>query len=285
MALTATPTEIVPGQVFPTNYFKQTRATGKALLNWKPAEHLLFYAEAAEGYRLGGPNLPIGLTFTTPPPYNPDTLWDYEFGWKTRWLDNRLTFNGAVYFMRWSGIQQQGTDITGAYAYIINAGNARAAGFESEIIAHPARWVELDAGASYTDAKLYGDQPIQPLPVNQVKAGDPLPFVPKWTLNGAAEFKYSLAEEPGWFRVEVSHQSGRTTAFDPVNPTYAKLPGWTLVNASTGVKIRDRYDITLFVRNLFNRLTYVSGSYGSLTPLVINSAPPRTVGVTLSVRT
>jgi outer membrane receptor protein involved in Fe transport len=283
MALNATATAIVPGTIYPTNYFKQTSATGKALINWKVNPHVLFYVEAAEGYRLGGPNLPIGLTYTTPPPYKPDTLWDYEFGWKTSWLDNKITFNGAAYYMHWSGIQQQGTDITGAYAYIINAGDARAVGFESEVTARPVPWLTLGGGASFTDARLIGKQPVQPLPVNQVETGDPLPFVPKWTLNANTEFDYTLSNYPGWFRAEVNYQTGRTTAFDPINPTYAKLPGWTLVNLSTGVKLADHYDVNFFVRNLFNKLTYVSGSYGSLTPLVINSAPPRTVGMTVSV--
>ncbi|HEY0315711.1 MAG TPA: TonB-dependent receptor [Sphingomonas sp.] len=283
MALNATATDIVPGTVYPTNYFRQTSATGKGQINWKVNRNLLFYVEAAEGYRLGGPNLPIGLTYTTPPPYKPDTLWDYEFGWKSSWLDNKLTFNGAAYYMHWSGIQQQGTDVTGAYAYIINAGDARAVGFESELTARPLHWLTLDGGASFTDARLIGAQPVQPLAINQAKTGDPLPFVPKWTLNASAEVNYRLNDYPGWFRAEVSHQTGRATAFDPVSPAYAKLPGWTLVNLSTGVKLAEHYDVTFFVRNLLNKLTYVSGSYNAQTPLVINSSPPRTVGVTVSV--
>lgn len=282
-ALVATADDIVPGTVFPVARYKQTSTTEKAMLNWKVNPNVLFYAEAAEGFRLGGPNLPIGLTYEIPAPYKADTLWDYEAGWKTSWFDHRMTFNGAVYYMKWRGIQQQGTDPTGTYTFITNAGNARAVGVETELTARPVHWLQLEAGASYTDAKLVGSQPFQPLPINKVNAGDPLPFVPKYTLNGGFTANYTLGGFPGWFRAEANYQSGRSTAFDPASPAYEKLPSWYLVNMSTGVKLADHYDITFFVRNLLNKITYVSGSYNTQTPLVINSSPPRTVGVTAAV--
>lgn len=276
---------LVPAAVTPTptTYYSETSETYKFMLNWKVNPTTLLYVEAAEGYRLGGPNLPVGLTFEIPAPYKADHLWDYEFGWKTSWFENRVTFDGAFYYMSWSDIQQQGTDVTGAYTFITNAGAARAIGFEAEVTARPVSWLQFDLGTSETDAQLVGRQPFQPLAINTVRAGDPLPFVPRWTVNGGVTLNYRLGDEPAWFRAETSYQSGRTTAFDPVSPAYAKLPDWYLVNLSAGVKLADRYALTIFVRNLLDKVTYVSGSYNAQTPLVINSTPPRTVGATLSV--
>jgi hypothetical protein len=41
--------------------------------------------------------------------------------------------------------------------------------------------------------------------------------------------------------------------------------------------------VTVFIRNLLNDVTYVSGSYNAQTPVAINSAAPRTIGVSLNI--
>ena len=40
-----------------------------------------------------------------PQQYIPDTLNNYELGWKTTWLENRLLWNGATYLMDWKNLQ------------------------------------------------------------------------------------------------------------------------------------------------------------------------------------
>ncbi|WP_157220097.1 TonB-dependent receptor [Flavisphingomonas formosensis] len=282
-SLSASGDTFVVGTSYPTSNYKESSKTLKFLINWKPTSDLLLYAQAAQGFRLGGPNLPLGLTIDIPPPYKSDSLWDYEAGFKSSWWGNRMTLNGAFYYMKWSDIQAQGTDVTGAYSFITNAGAARAIGGELELTARPTSFLNLNLGGSYTDAKLVGDQPFQPLAINKLVAGDPLPYTPKWTINASAEVNYTIGSMPGFVRGEFSYQSGRTTAFDPVSPAYTELPGWELVNVSAGLTIAERYQVTLFVRNLFNAVTYVSGSYNAQTPVAINSAAPRTVGATLNI--
>lgn len=282
-SLTATPTEIRVGTTFPTSKYSESSKTFKFQMTWKPTSDVMIYALAAQGFRLGGPNLPLGLTLDLPPPYKSDTIWDYELGFKTSWLDRRLTLNGALFYMKWSNIQAQGTDVTGAYTFIANAGDAVAQGVEIELSAKPAKWLKFDLGGSYVDAKLVGPQPFQPLAINRLAAGDPLPYTPTWTVNSSVQADFALGSRPGWIRTEYSYQSGRSTAFNPVSPAYTKLPGWHLINLSAGINATEQLDVTVFVRNLLNDVTFVSGSYNARTPVAINSAAPRTIGVMVNV--
>ena len=60
----------------------------------------LLYADVAQGFRDGGVNIGLAQQLrrrtASPTQYQPDTLTNYEFGWKTTWLDKHLLWNGAV---------------------------------------------------------------------------------------------------------------------------------------------------------------------------------------------
>ncbi|GAA4491599.1 TonB-dependent receptor [Gluconacetobacter tumulicola] len=266
---------------YPKLSAKENSATGKFLVSYDITPNAMVYAEAAEGYRIGGPNLPIGFTVQQAPPYQPDTVWDYEFGWKTGWWNNRVTFNGAFYRMNWSNVQQQGTDPTGAFDYIVNAGSAAATGFEAELAARPIRALQLGLGTNYADAQLVGRQPYQPLAVNQTHAGDPLPYVPRWTLNANATYTFDVLGHETYLRGDIAYQSGRSTAFNRANPDYIYLGGWFLANVNLGMKF-GRYSAQIFASNILNRQTRVSGHVNSVMPVYYNSSPPATVGLDLS---
>ena len=63
-------------------------------------------------------------------PYQPDSLWNYELGGKTRWLDGALTVNAAVYYIKWSDVQQ-GETLPCSYQITENAGGAVVHGGDS----------------------------------------------------------------------------------------------------------------------------------------------------------
>ncbi len=54
---------------------KDGRFTGKVALNWNVDEDNLLYVFAARGYKPGGAN-------NATSEFGPETVWDYEFGWK-----------------------------------------------------------------------------------------------------------------------------------------------------------------------------------------------------------
>ena len=69
-------------------------------LSWKATETSLLYATWSEGFRPGGINRNPAV-----PDYVSDILTNYELGWKSRWAEDRLQFNGAVFLEEWDNIQ------------------------------------------------------------------------------------------------------------------------------------------------------------------------------------
>lgn len=60
----------------------------KAALNWNVNDDNFLYAFIATGFKPGGLNVPVGLG--TPAPFIPETVTDYEAGWKSSLLDGHL---------------------------------------------------------------------------------------------------------------------------------------------------------------------------------------------------
>jgi outer membrane receptor protein involved in Fe transport len=116
----------------------------KATLSWKITDQALVYATYSEGFRPGGfnigtgvltPNSPLYGIFTVPKAYSPDTLKNYEAGWKTTWLDHRLQFNGAIYEEDWYDVQVSITDPTlyGNLNFSVNGPHYRVRGAEGDL--------------------------------------------------------------------------------------------------------------------------------------------------------
>jgi outer membrane receptor protein involved in Fe transport len=119
----------------------------------------MVYFTASKGYRPGGPNNPapasvcgaavaaLGLSQSQLTKYGSDHLWNYEVGEKTRWLDRRLTVNGALYYIDWTAVQQQivlqcGFNITA------NFGKATSKGGELEVTYVPVDGLTFTASGS-----------------------------------------------------------------------------------------------------------------------------------------
>ena len=65
----------------------------------------MVYGKVATSYRHGGINLNEGLStdrFQTKPLYGEEDALTYELGFKSSWLENSLTFNGAAFFVEYS---------------------------------------------------------------------------------------------------------------------------------------------------------------------------------------
>jgi outer membrane receptor protein involved in Fe transport len=116
----------------------------KATLSWKIDERALLYATYSEGFRPGGfntgtgvitGNSPLNGVFTVPKSYSPDTLKNYELGWKTSWLDRRLQVDGAIYQEDWYDVQVSITDplLYGNLNFTINGPHYRVRGGEGDI--------------------------------------------------------------------------------------------------------------------------------------------------------
>ena len=127
---------------------KQDDHSLKLGLSYKFSDTALVYGTYAEGFRPGGINRRGSL-----PPYLPDFLDSIEVGWKTTWADNRVRFNGAVFFQTWNDFQYSLLGANGL-TEITNAAEAEIRGIEADIVWAPTDQLSLSAAVSFLDSEL-----------------------------------------------------------------------------------------------------------------------------------
>ncbi len=255
------------------------------------ADHLI-YANAAKGYRIGGVNsfaaslcsdglAAIGVSADDAKSFASDSLWSYEVGAKTSWLDHRVTLNTAAFLIDWKNLQQTLGLGNCGYQATLNIGAARSEGFEVEAAWKPANNVALSLGTGYTDAYITNNGGLTG---NAAAVGSRVQNVPKWTVNAAADVDQDIAGIPAFAHIDYAYVG------DSYNNRNAPRirPSYDLVNLRTGVHI-EKIELALFVKNLTNK----AADLGDVPPIVIQypgrpriaTNTPRTVGLEIRVKT
>jgi iron complex outermembrane receptor protein len=244
----------------------------------------MVYARVATGYRAGGPNAltPAEIAGGVPTSYRPDTLTNYEVGYKAAALEHSLTLDISAFYIDWRNIQLQtvfnGFDATG------NGGTARSDGFEGAVTYTPIRGLNLSGNVAYTDSQL-----TQNAPGVDGKNGDELPNVPRWAAHIGADYDFPLAMEWNGFvgggvrylgDRETGFVSGASTTF--VRPT---IPAYTTVDLHAGISDKT-WTLELYAKNIgdtrgINNLSSLSFT-GTSNPYEASIIQPRTIGVSLS---
>jgi len=256
----------------------------------------MVYVNVAKGYRPGGqvPIVPSGtpgtgtdcvaalkavdpnITIQQTRSFNSDSLWNYELGTKTAWLDHRLTIDAAGFYIDWKNIQQE-ILLSCGFQYTANAGAATSKGGELEMRARPTEPLEMSLGLGYQDAKITQTAPGSPQPV-----GSPVYQVPDWTGNGAVSYTTQLSTD--WKMISGTDYSyiGRSYSGnnDPLNPRLR--PSYRLINARMAFD-KGAFEIAIVGKNLGNEVANL-GDNRSLAAEVPGRArlfvnQPRTLGV------
>ena len=258
----------------------------KFQLSWQSTESVLLYALASRGFREGGPTgqgvPPDPATgASAPTQFDSDSLWNYELGLKTSWMDNRVTLNGAAFYIDWDDIQTNFVRADG-HTFTVNAGAARSKGLELELRTLAAQNLELFATASFVDAELSEDQ----LPPGDGQSGDRIPAVPKTSFAAGLDYSRSLAANlQGFLNLHYRYVGSSFNGFASSTGVSAaiadKQPSYQLVNARFGIE-HPRYRLTLFANNLFDKtaVLYFNRLVGDVR---VNAEPPRTLGLQLRV--
>ncbi len=247
------------------------RVLPRASVSFRPDEDVTSYFTVARGFKAGGFNLtaPGGQES-----FGNETSWTYELGTKSRWLDDRVQANAAVFFVDWEDMQLSQFDPS-AGGYVSNAGESTSQGVELELTAALSDELTVFGTAGYLDTEFdrFTDQ------FGQNAAGNSLPFAPDWTFGAGAQYATRLTESCAAFaRIDYFHV-GRFY-YDAGN-----LGGdrYDLTNLRIGVD-HDRWRIDLFLQNAFDE-DYIPIAFqanpGDPTQFVGQNGAPRTFGLSL----
>jgi outer membrane receptor protein involved in Fe transport len=232
---------------------------------------VLMYATVSQGFRIGNSNglepcnttgnvqnicgLPNELEYTA------DTTTNYEIGFKTQFMDRRVTFNGAVYYIDWEGPQVTSATINGSSPITINGAGAESKGFELFGSVRATDGLTFRGTYSYTDAALTA---LSPFLLNELtppgfgtisvsgEDGDRLPGSPKHQGSFFADYEMPVSDT--WDLTLsygfTAHSNVLTRAGNRAGGLV--LPGFDTHNAS--IKLSDGgWSVTAYVNNIFNQ--------------------------------
>jgi iron complex outermembrane receptor protein len=164
------------------------RFTPSFQLQWKPAEDVMFYANAVEGYKSGGVN---GQDTTGNPVFGPESVWSYEGGVKASLFDRRLTLNAAGFYMDYSNIQFRSGLVTAGVikVAVTNSASAKISGFEASANYRIGNGFSIGGNLSYLDSDVSNYYSASS---GKYINGRPMPLAPRWSGTANADYTGSL---------------------------------------------------------------------------------------------
>lgn len=113
------------------------------------------YAKAVKGYKTGGYNIRASSTARFNAGFAEESLWSYELGLKSQFLNNRVRFNVAAFNAKYRDIQinVQSDPNNIRVTDVLNAGRATIKGIEVDLTVVPAKGLRLSANYGYLDAQ------------------------------------------------------------------------------------------------------------------------------------
>ncbi len=264
-----------------------TKTTPKFAATWEVSPTDTVYASAAEGFRVGGTNFQLPsscLLASTPPGYQPDSLWSYEVGDKSRFFNNTLSINADAFYIDWSNIQQL-ISLRCGFNYSTNVGSAKSSGAEIEIKYKPTGHIVIDF-AGGTDHAVLTNNDASNAGVYGAVSGATLPGVPKFNAALSTTYNFALNDNTQGYVRGAAHWTGSSYGgLDPrpaYDPDYQR-PAYSNVDLSTGVNF-EQYDLSLYVRNVDNNQKIIQHPVVQTTVGEVYRMSPRTIGVTFNGR-
>jgi iron complex outermembrane recepter protein len=262
-------------------HYKKT--TWKFGVDYDAPDLGLFYASVSSGYKAGGFNDGclttsggVGCTLTSDQLFfNPETLVAYETGFKLRFLDNKVRFNGSIFHYDYKSLQlSQIVTVPVPATRIRNAGVAKVDGIELDAVLRPDENNVVDLAVNYTNARYSSFQASPAISF----AGRKLDHAPEFTATAGVTHTFPLSNDG---KIEASARTHLSSSYyiqDLGILAQYRQPSFTKTGLTLTYKApEDRWYVQGFVQNLENNITLAAASSGLAASATIEE--PRTFGV------
>jgi iron complex outermembrane receptor protein len=273
-------------------------SSGRVVASYRFPSNLLTYLSYSRGEKSGGINMsglpldaqnqPALVTAVVRPERNKTT----ELGVKTQLARGRVTLNADIY----------DTHVRDFQANVVDTGPGALRGYLANIEAVHVQGAEIDsafrvgkhftayASLAYADG-VYDSYKNGPCPIEAIGvattvcdlSGKPLSALPRWVRSAGMEFTHALGGRGREIYVRTDVVSRTGIYGDPSDSQYTRIDGYSVVNASIGLRHAGPLEISLWARNLLDEeymqnLTVQAGNSG----LIVGTPnDPRTVGIAL----
>ncbi len=249
--------------------------TPRFAAEYRPRDELSFYASATRGFKSGGWNA-RGTVADQLLDFSKETVWSYEIGMKSDWLDNRLRANVTAFYADIEDFQLPSafTSPTGTIVFITqNFSDLENKGIEMEFILVPVDALTLFMNVGIQDNEYKNvDSSIkqqqadcraglggggQGIVTPSCSIADPVRS-PDWTVNVGFNYLWDLGGGyeliPSAYTYTVDEHSVGTSGTDP-----SLVSGYTNINASVALNNTDMdWQLVAECRNCTDRKMVVS---------------------------
>ena len=250
--------------------------TPRTSLEYKYDRDGLVYVTIQKGFKSGG-----FAAGSVQPAFQPETIWDYEVGIKSTWLQERLLTNLGAFHYDYRNLQQG--IVSGTSTIIGNVPKAKVDGVEFETRMLLGRHFSIDANGGYLDAR-FGDYATLDSGRNNelfVLDGNSLSQAPRFSGTLGAQYVTPILRGDLTLRGEAYGSS--RVYFTPFNVPINSQSGYALENAFvTWGNAPGLPSVSVFVKNIADRAVVASSFVSTaFVGAAVDAAllPPRTFGV------
>ncbi|NHN36864.1 TonB-dependent receptor [Pseudomaricurvus alcaniphilus] len=255
---------------------KEEQATYHIGLDYEVNNDSMFYAKYDTGYKSGGFNTTIGSSVI----YEPEIMKSFEIGTKNRFLDRRIQFNLAAFYMDYSNYQASQLADLGAMTF--NTGDATISGVEAEFTALFGGSRRLSFSTALLDTEFSDGVYAASGGVNVDISGNSLPNAPSFVASVGYDQSFQIESGELIVRLDGKYTSDFNYSVFEYSDTESKNS--LVFNASLGfIPGGGSWQLSAFVRNLTDEVVLSRASRNE--NVMVNEyefQPPRTYGVRAS---
>jgi iron complex outermembrane receptor protein len=268
----------------------------KLSLDYQWTPDTLLYVSWSRGFKAGGFQA-LASTASAAGPYGDETMDATELGIKSFVWEHRARLSADVFYENIEGLQRSVVFLENGISNNLtrNAANAISKGIEIEAAVLPVDALTIKANAGYLDAyytifcaNFVATNASRPACGNTPGEVDNTNLVPsnapRWTLALSAEYRVPLSGLGALnFHLDEAYTTSLWTA-DDNEPISYRAPE-ALLDAAIGFSAADdRYSVSVWGRNLTDRIVTEDGVTAYPLFSIWNPTPPRTFGLTFTAK-
>ncbi|MDP5229020.1 MAG: TonB-dependent receptor [Cellulophaga sp.] len=254
----------------------------KVSLSYQASEKVLFYANYGRGYRNGGFNADATDLFDRS--FDDETSDNYELGFKTTSLNDRLIFNGSIFSSNLTNQQQYILDLNTFIAGVYNYDETKVFGFELESRARLSNFLDIFANFGLSDAEIVNGGSSGSTDYT-IYNGQKVPFVPVSSFAIGLESSFDITENLKFNGFLNLDRTGKTY-WHETNTAANTSDAYSLLNARIGFSYKN-WKLDIWGKNLMDTQYYREFSPGEFVGSPDDVAwrgQPVSVGTAISVK-
>ena len=231
---------------------------------WEVSDNAMVYGKWGKSAKSGGftsstrGDAATLATFTpADQEYDDEKVTGIEVGLKSRWLDNRLELNPAIYNTEFDDLQVNTFTPVGTAIVqrVTNAATATSRGIEVDLRFAATEWMELGASWAFQEAEFdsfrNGTCSITSGLTSPCDlSGEPLPLAPDWSGNVYADLSFPITDSIN-FAASLNIAMSDSYFTDGTLEPAGEQDSWTKVDARIGIEAPDRrWSVAMVGRNL-----------------------------------